>query len=58
MENELTCGARHHHFLNCKCCQALAAIYFTQRAGSTITKKKSKASRENGKLSGRPKKVK
>ncbi len=52
----MTCGEMHEHLLNCKTCQALAQYYFTQRAGSTISKAKSEAARLNGKKGGRPKK--
>lgn len=49
----MTCGEYHNHLLNCKTCQALAHVYFAQRAGSVTSTKKAKASRKNGKKGGR-----
>ncbi len=53
----MTCGERHQHLLNCATCQSLALVFFAQRAGSTLSKNKAKAARENGKKGGRPKKT-
>jgi hypothetical protein len=56
-EYDMTCGEHHEHLLNCKTCQALAQHFFAQKAGSTVSKDKAKAARENGKKGGRPKKT-
>lgn len=49
------CSEIVDHVTHCKICMALIQQYQAQRAGSTITNKKQNASRENGKLGGRPK---
>jgi len=56
-EVRIYCNSVTTHIINCASCQQIIQQFFSQRAGSTISERKSKASKTNGKLGGRPKKI-
>lgn len=54
---DVPCNIVAAHVMTCNECMKIVMKYATQKAGSTITNKKQKASRLNGLKGGRPRKV-
>jgi len=54
---DIKCQTVIAHILNCETCMDYLIKYRAQVGGSSITKKKSNASRLNGLKGGRPKKL-
>ena len=54
-EHKMGCIDYVAHVMQCKLCMATIQMFMSQRAGSSITKRKSESSRLNGLKGGRPK---
>jgi len=57
-ESKMGCIDYVNHVMQCKLCLEAIQMFLAQRAGSTITKRKSESSRRNGMKGGRPKNAK
>lgn len=55
-EVRIYCNSVTSHVIGCASCQQVIQQFFSQRAGSSITEKKSKSAKLNGLKGGRPRK--